>query len=114
MSYQTYVTGFPRIGKNRELKFAIESYFKGQLSSAELEKTAEALREYGGGDLQRRRYDDDGDAVGYHVLADYPRGGGADGARGEDVFLHAIKNLNLISLIPTSRLHMDIREKRGM
>lgn len=47
MSYQTYVTGFPRIGKNRELKFAIESYFKGQLSSEELEKTAEALREYG-------------------------------------------------------------------
>ncbi len=47
MAVKTYVTGFPRIGKKRELKFAIESYFKGELSSAELEKTAAELREYG-------------------------------------------------------------------
>lgn len=46
-SLKTFVTGFPRIGKKRELKFAIESYFKGELSSAELEKTAASLREYG-------------------------------------------------------------------
>ncbi len=47
MAVKTFVTGFPRIGKKRELKFAIESYFKGELSEAELEKTAASLREYG-------------------------------------------------------------------
>ena len=47
MAVKTFVTGFPRIGKNRELKFAIESYFKGQISASELEKTAVSLREYG-------------------------------------------------------------------
>ena len=47
MAVKTFVTGFPRIGKKRELKFAIESYFKGQVSAAELEKTAASLREYG-------------------------------------------------------------------
>ncbi|MBQ1794204.1 MAG: 5-methyltetrahydropteroyltriglutamate--homocysteine S-methyltransferase [Treponema sp.] len=35
------------MGKKRELKFAIESYFKGQISASELEKTAASLREYG-------------------------------------------------------------------
>ncbi len=47
MAVKTFVTGFPRIGKKRELKFAIESYFKGELSAAELEKTAAELRQYG-------------------------------------------------------------------
>ena len=47
MAVKTFVTGFPRIGKKRELKFAIESYFKGQISTTELEKTAASLREYG-------------------------------------------------------------------
>ena len=47
MAVKTFVTGFPRIGKKRELKFAIESYFKGEISAVELEKTAAALREYG-------------------------------------------------------------------
>ena len=47
MAVKTFVTGFPRIGKKRELKFAIESYFKGQISATELEKTAASLREYG-------------------------------------------------------------------
>ncbi len=47
MALKTFVTGFPRIGKKRELKFAIESYFKGELGAAELEKTAAELREYG-------------------------------------------------------------------
>ena len=47
MTVKTFVTGFPRIGKKRELKFAIESYFKGQISATELEKTAASLREYG-------------------------------------------------------------------
>ena len=47
MAIKTFVTGFPRIGKKRELKFAIESYFKGELASNELEKTAAELRAYG-------------------------------------------------------------------
>nr|MCR4901099.1 5-methyltetrahydropteroyltriglutamate--homocysteine S-methyltransferase [Treponema sp.] len=47
MSYQTSVIGFPRIGKNRELKFASEKFFKGELSESELQNTAAQLREYG-------------------------------------------------------------------
>ncbi len=44
---KTAVTGFPRIGKMRELKFAEEKYFSGTLSAEELEKTAAAVRSYG-------------------------------------------------------------------
>ena len=47
MSYQTSVIGFPRIGKNRELKFASEKFFKGELSEKELQNTAAELRAYG-------------------------------------------------------------------
>ena len=47
MAVKTSVIGFPRIGKNRELKFASEKYFKGELSVSELEKTAAELRAYG-------------------------------------------------------------------
>ena len=47
MATKTSVIGFPRIGKNRELKFATEKFFKAELSQAELEKTAESLRAYG-------------------------------------------------------------------
>lgn len=44
---KTAVTGFPRIGKMRELKFAEEKYFSGTLSVEGLEKTAAAVRAYG-------------------------------------------------------------------
>ncbi|WVM89604.1 hypothetical protein UMZ34_03485 [Halopseudomonas pachastrellae] len=37
--------GFPRIGARRELKFALESYWKGQSSREELTATATALRQ---------------------------------------------------------------------
>ena len=47
MSYQTSVIGFPRIGKNRELKFASEKFFKCELSESELQNTAAELRTYG-------------------------------------------------------------------
>jgi 5-methyltetrahydropteroyltriglutamate--homocysteine methyltransferase len=40
----THNLGFPRIGAKRELKFALESYWKGQISRAELERTGAALR----------------------------------------------------------------------
>jgi 5-methyltetrahydropteroyltriglutamate--homocysteine methyltransferase len=46
---QTHNLGFPRIGASRELKFALESYWKGQSTRAELQ----AL----GADLRRRHWD---------------------------------------------------------
>ena len=47
MALKTSVTGFPRIGKNRELKFASEKYFKSEISAEELERIAAELRAYG-------------------------------------------------------------------
>ena len=47
MTRKTSVIGFPRIGKNRELKFASEKYFKKEISADELEKTA--IVKYGEG-----------------------------------------------------------------
>ncbi|MFN4265264.1 MAG: 5-methyltetrahydropteroyltriglutamate--homocysteine S-methyltransferase [Aquabacterium sp.] len=40
----THNLGFPRIGAQRELKFALEAYWKGQLNQAELEATGQRLR----------------------------------------------------------------------
>ncbi|MBO4321058.1 MAG: 5-methyltetrahydropteroyltriglutamate--homocysteine S-methyltransferase [Treponema sp.] len=44
---KTSVIGFPRVGKDRELKFASEKYFAGEVSAQELEQTAKELRAYG-------------------------------------------------------------------
>lgn len=41
---KTAVIGYPRIGKNRELKFASEKFFKGEATEAELLETAAELR----------------------------------------------------------------------
>ena len=41
---KTTIIGFPRIGENRELKFATEKYFSGELSIDELEDFAKKLR----------------------------------------------------------------------
>src|ERR687897_658254 len=38
------VSGFPRIGRNRELKFATEGYWRGETSAAELAETAKRIR----------------------------------------------------------------------
>src|SRR2546425_3872937 len=38
------VHGFPRIGPKRELKFALEGYWRGETSAEELEATARAIR----------------------------------------------------------------------
>jgi 5-methyltetrahydropteroyltriglutamate--homocysteine methyltransferase len=38
------VSGFPRIGRNRELKFATEGYWRGEISADELAATARAIR----------------------------------------------------------------------
>ncbi|MBQ2066908.1 MAG: hypothetical protein II496_05245, partial [Clostridiales bacterium] len=37
---KTSVIGYPRIGKDRELKFASEKFFRGEISEAELETVA--------------------------------------------------------------------------
>ena len=44
---KTSVIGFPRIGKKRELKFTSESFFKGDITEAELRQVAADLRHYG-------------------------------------------------------------------
>ncbi len=41
------VIGFPRIGKDRELKFASEKYFKGEINELYLESVGKELRAYG-------------------------------------------------------------------
>jgi 5-methyltetrahydropteroyltriglutamate--homocysteine methyltransferase len=38
------VSGFPRIGRNRELKFATEGYWRGETSADQLAATAKAIR----------------------------------------------------------------------
>lgn len=41
---KTSVIGYPRIGEQRELKFALEHYWKKELSAGELEETGRQLR----------------------------------------------------------------------
>lgn len=41
---KTTIVGYPRIGANRELKFAVEKYFKGEITSEKLFSTAKELR----------------------------------------------------------------------
>ena len=41
---KTSVIGYPRIGALRELKFASEKYFKGEISQDELKNTAKEIR----------------------------------------------------------------------
>ena len=42
---RTHILGFPRIGAQRELKFALEKYWRGESAAAQLEATARELRE---------------------------------------------------------------------
>lgn len=41
---KTAVVGYPRIGALRELKFALEKYFRYEISAEKLEATAKELR----------------------------------------------------------------------
>lgn len=41
---KTSIIGYPRIGSQRELKFASEKYFRGEISAEELQETAKKLR----------------------------------------------------------------------
>ncbi len=43
---KTSIIGYPRIGGLRELKFASEKYFRGEIGADELEKTAKEIRKY--------------------------------------------------------------------
>ena len=54
---QTSVVGYPRIGERRELKFASERYFRGELSEEELLETASRLRETHWNDQRERGID---------------------------------------------------------
>jgi len=42
---KTFVTGFPRIGEQRELKFALEKYWRGEIPFAQAEKVADTLKQ---------------------------------------------------------------------
>nr|WP_314605774.1 5-methyltetrahydropteroyltriglutamate--homocysteine S-methyltransferase [uncultured Janthinobacterium sp.] len=44
MTIRTHILGFPRIGAARELKLALESHWRGELSEAALEATGRQLR----------------------------------------------------------------------
>ena len=44
---KTSVIGFPRIGRKRELKFACEKFFKGEISEDELQRVGAEMRRYG-------------------------------------------------------------------
>ena len=43
---KTTIIGYPRIGNLRELKFASEKYFRGEIMASGLEKTAREIRNY--------------------------------------------------------------------
>ena len=43
---KTAILGYPRIGNLRELKFASEKYFRGEISQNELESVAQSIRKY--------------------------------------------------------------------
>src|SRR3990167_542237 len=45
MNTVSHILGFPRIGAHRELKKAVEAYWRGELSKADLEKTGRDIRE---------------------------------------------------------------------
>ena len=44
---KTSVIGFPRIGRDRELKFASEKFFRGEIQETELQEVAREIRELG-------------------------------------------------------------------
>ena len=41
---QTSIIGFPRLGENRELKFATEKYFRNEISEEELFRIGKEIR----------------------------------------------------------------------
>ncbi|WP_050909795.1 5-methyltetrahydropteroyltriglutamate--homocysteine S-methyltransferase [Vibrio campbellii] len=45
MATTTHILGYPRIGEKRELKFALEKYWRGEIDQAELKQLGAELRE---------------------------------------------------------------------
>lgn len=45
MTTTTHILGYPRIGEKRELKFALEKYWRGEIEQAELKNLGSTLRE---------------------------------------------------------------------
>ena len=41
---KSHILGYPRMGQQRELKFALESFWHGDMSSQDLQNTARTLR----------------------------------------------------------------------
>ncbi|UDG81811.1 5-methyltetrahydropteroyltriglutamate--homocysteine S-methyltransferase [Candidatus Vallotia cooleyia] len=65
----THNLGFPRIGAKRELKFALESYWKAQLSLEELKATGSQLRQQNWANQAKLDWSPVGDFAFYdHVL----------------------------------------------
>ena len=44
MTTTTHILGYPRIGEKRELKFALEKYWRGEIQQAELKQVGSELR----------------------------------------------------------------------
>ena len=66
----THNLGFPRIGANRELKFALERYWKNQSSRDELKKVGAQLRERHWKDQARLDFAPVGDFAFYDQVLD--------------------------------------------
>ncbi len=65
----THNLGFPRIGKQRELKFALESYWRGETTQADLIETGRQIQQLNGQLQQHLGYRPVGDFSFYdHVL----------------------------------------------
>ena len=43
MSIETFVSGFPRVGANREYKWAVEKYWRNEISEEDLYKTIDQV-----------------------------------------------------------------------
>jgi 5-methyltetrahydropteroyltriglutamate--homocysteine methyltransferase len=66
----THNLGFPRIGAQRELKFALEKYWKGESSRDDLKAAAARLRERHWNDQSRLNYVPVGDFAFYDQILD--------------------------------------------
>ncbi|MBQ9619263.1 MAG: hypothetical protein IJR44_02095, partial [Neisseriaceae bacterium] len=44
MAITTHISGFPRVGAKRELKFCVEKYWKGDASEQDVLNTAAQIR----------------------------------------------------------------------
>jgi 5-methyltetrahydropteroyltriglutamate--homocysteine methyltransferase len=69
MKVSTSTLGFPRMGPNRELKFALEKYWKGVIDEADLMKVAHSVEEQGWA-LQKKETNGGRVTVGDYYLYD--------------------------------------------